>query len=291
MLLNGLLKFQKKPGFTSLLIWLLDTASETGIQVILTRFIGLTGKFVLLVKQLDDLETLLQTATPNQWIPLGSHWILNGRVSSSFLRWEKIQSIFRFYVFKLLRGSTSHFPIFFVSFLIKYKFHLYLISLISLELRNTLNTTHDTKWNVRVCVQFQLPIQPPHEIVASESSSPNRQPIQLEPIQKQRQEATNRWRKNTPWGNQQQNWKNMGSDSFLFHMGVSKIGIPQNGWFIMENPMSKWMVWGYPYFWKHPYLPCDFFRTLGLSNANTHHPRPKSLQYHMVSITLGKWTN
>ena len=29
-------------------------------------------------------------------------------------------------------------------------------------------------------------------------------------------------------------------------------GKPQNGWFIMENPMNKWMIWGYPYFWKHP---------------------------------------
>ena len=31
-----------------------------------------------------------------------------------------------------------------------------------------------------------------------------------------------------------------------------KIGVPQNGWFIMENPI-KWMILGYPYFWKHPY--------------------------------------
>ena len=31
-----------------------------------------------------------------------------------------------------------------------------------------------------------------------------------------------------------------------------KIGVPQNAWFIMENPI-KWMIWGYPYFWKHPY--------------------------------------
>ena len=23
-----------------------------------------------------------------------------------------------------------------------------------------------------------------------------------------------------------------------------KIGVPQNGWFIMENPMNKWMIWG-----------------------------------------------
>ncbi len=29
---------------------------------------------------------------------------------------------------------------------------------------------------------------------------------------------------------------------------------------IMENPMNKWMIWGYPYFWKHPigHLPPIF---------------------------------
>ena len=27
---------------------------------------------------------------------------------------------------------------------------------------------------------------------------------------------------------------------------------PQNGWFIMENPIKMGMIWGYPYFWKHP---------------------------------------
>ena len=31
-----------------------------------------------------------------------------------------------------------------------------------------------------------------------------------------------------------------------------KIGVPQNAWFIMEKPL-KWMIWGYPYFWKHPH--------------------------------------
>ena len=30
-----------------------------------------------------------------------------------------------------------------------------------------------------------------------------------------------------------------------------KIGVPQNGWFIMENPIKHGMIWGYPYFWKH----------------------------------------
>ena len=31
-----------------------------------------------------------------------------------------------------------------------------------------------------------------------------------------------------------------------------KIGVPQNGWFIMENPIKDGMIWGYHYFWKHP---------------------------------------
>ena len=39
----------------------------------------------------------------------------------------------------------------------------------------------------------------------------------------------------------------------MFIWVVPKIGVPQNGWFIMENPI-KWVVWGYPYFWKHPFL-------------------------------------
>ena len=32
-----------------------------------------------------------------------------------------------------------------------------------------------------------------------------------------------------------------------------KIVVPQNGWFIMEN-LLKWMIWGYHYFRKPPYL-------------------------------------
>ena len=31
-----------------------------------------------------------------------------------------------------------------------------------------------------------------------------------------------------------------------------KIGVPQNGWFIMENAINPWMICGYHYFRKHP---------------------------------------
>ena len=45
-------------------------------------------------------------------------------------------------------------------------------------------------------------------------------------------------------------------DSWLFGIiwVFPKIGVPQNGWFIMENPI-KWMIWGaHPYFWRATYL-------------------------------------
>ena len=43
-----------------------------------------------------------------------------------------------------------------------------------------------------------------------------------------------------------------------------KIVVPQNGWFIMENPIKMDELGVFPYFWKHPYQP------------NTHEEPPKS---------------
>ena len=41
-------------------------------------------------------------------------------------------------------------------------------------------------------------------------------------------------------------------------MGVEpKIGGKTPKWMVniimVPNPMNKWMIWGYHYFWKHPY--------------------------------------
>ena len=35
------------------------------------------------------------------------------------------------------------------------------------------------------------------------------------------------------------------SDFLLVTWVFPKIVVPQNGWFIRENPMNKWMIWGY----------------------------------------------
>jgi len=39
----------------------------------------------------------------------------------------------------------------------------------------------------------------------------------------------------------------------FFSWVFPKIGVPQNGWFIVENSL-KWMIWGYHYFRKRPHV-------------------------------------
>ena len=40
-------------------------------------------------------------------------------------------------------------------------------------------------------------------------------------------------------------------------------GTPIAGWFIIENPIQKWMIWGYPYFRKPP-IEYGFMKLLSL---------------------------
>ena len=59
-----------------------------------------------------------------------------------------------------------------------------------------------------------------------------------------------------------------------------KIGGKPPKWMvkIMENPMNKWMDWGYPYFWKHPVG--DFFASYGTYPPvvlKIHHAMPSGL--------------
>ena len=42
-----------------------------------------------------------------------------------------------------------------------------------------------------------------------------------------------------------------------------KIGVPQNGWFIMENPIFQWMIWGYPQIFGN-----NLFTTKTLATTN-----------------------
>ena len=50
-------------------------------------------------------------------------------------------------------------------------------------------------------------------------------------------------------------------------MGVEpKIGVftPQNGWFIVENPMNKWMIWGFSlYFWVDTHMRKEHIASSG----------------------------
>ena len=38
------------------------------------------------------------------------------------------------------------------------------------------------------------------------------------------------------------------------------MGAPQNGWFIGENPIYKWIIWGCPYFGKPPLSSFGFVK-------------------------------
>ena len=70
-------------------------------------------------------------------------------------------------------------------------------------------------------------------------------------------------------------------DCFTLIWMFPKIGVPQNGWFIMENPIMSiiWMIWGYHYFWKHPYRTASSYDRSSRS-IDLNHP---SVKYEMFS--------
>ena len=83
------------------------------------------------------------------------------------------------------------------------------------------------------------------------------------------------------------------------HMGGS-IKVPQNGWFIRENPSIngyKWMIWRYPNLWKPLHLVCSWEQhqaKWGIVHCwlreDTHHSKPKGcfsrgLLFNEVTLT------
>ena len=64
-------------------------------------------------------------------------------------------------------------------------------------------------------------------------------------------EVSFRWFFHSEW-----NWLFLLGGLVCFNKWVfPKIGVPQNGWFVMENPIKMDDLGVFPYFWKHPNLP------------------------------------
>ena len=65
------------------------------------------------------------------------------------------------------------------------------------------------------------------------------------------------WMSGSPFGKKMQTEKPLGSgdpERIYIYMGVSKNrGTPK--WMVYNGKtLLKWMIWGYPYLWKHPYI-------------------------------------
>ena len=75
------------------------------------------------------------------------------------------------------------------------------------------------------------------------------------------------------------------------YMAVSNIGVPQNGWFIMENPL-KWMIWGFShYFWFNTHMsgnpPGNLFRDKKRRKDDFHDDSTKGFEVPKTSENGG----
>ena len=71
---------------------------------------------------------------------------------------------------------------------------------------------------------------------------------------------------------------------FLVIWAFPKIGVPQNGWLIMENTIKIWMIWGYHYFWKHPYS-----QMMSVWGGPNHRNEPhRSFRFQKTILSFGE---
>ena len=74
----------------------------------------------------------------------------------------------------------------------------------------------------------------------------------------------------------------------ISHMAVSDNGVPQLGWFMMENPQR--MIWGYPYFRKAQYCKClSMVFLIGCYLTTNHKPEKNTCitrKKYMINVVL-----
>ena len=63
------------------------------------------------------------------------------------------------------------------------------------------------------------------------------------------------------------------------------MGDPQNGWFISWKIQLKWMIWGYPYFRKPPYIYIYVYHIA--LNRQLYAPKCESLSQPVQLCSLG----